>query len=497
MTPNATVYADALKSIIKALSADPGLKANVSDEDMAGGIAATRKLNKLLATVIDETGVNDDNLITPEELMMVSDAIRANHIYRGQFAIAHGDDEWDSETGFHLLQNDGGTMTFQGRKLVDTVVDAIFHVGFEYHDGRFVNEDGNANEQVADVAGWLNYFLNGENYVFGTAGDDELHSGSFSDKVADAANETFDAGAGNDKIWGGDGADNILAGAGDDVSGGGNGNDRMHGGAGLDQLWGDNGNDQIWGQAGNDLLGGGFGNDRMYGGNGNDVIHGQEGRDKLFGGNGNDIIGGGTDNDLIYGDAGNDDLWGDSGDDTIEGGDGDDEIGGGLGDDDIKGGDGNDLLSGHEGSDMIFGGAGNDLIWGSDGADRLTGGSGNDEISGGNGSDIINGGAGADKITLWDSDNAQDRLIFSDGDSGLTLATIDRVEGFKSGQDVIDLRSFGTMTLAELDYTGGGAASVYYDGHYLRIDADGDRASDLIIEFKYVSELVASDFLFA
>ena len=117
-----------MKSIITALNSDPGLKAHVSAADLSAGLAAARSLNKLLAIVIDETGVNADGILSPEDLMMVSDAVRARAGYYNNFLTGHGDDEWNVETGFHLLQNDGGILTFQGRNMINTVIDAIFHM---------------------------------------------------------------------------------------------------------------------------------------------------------------------------------------------------------------------------------------------------------------------------------------------------------------------------------------------------------------------------------
>ena len=198
MTPTAKTYAAALESIITAISNDPGLKANVTPSDLAEGIAAARNLNLILAKVIDKTGVNADGVITMADLEIVSDAVQADTDLYGPFARYHGDDESASETGFHLLQNDGGVQNFQGRNLINTVIDAIYHFGFPYYDDRFVNEDFNPNELVVDVAGWLNFFLNGENRVYGTDGDDELGSGSYSTAFAAAADEIFDAGSGDD-----------------------------------------------------------------------------------------------------------------------------------------------------------------------------------------------------------------------------------------------------------------------------------------------------------
>jgi len=65
---------------------------------------------------------------------------------------------------------------------------------------------------------------------------------------------TFDAGAGNDTIYGGTGSDIISGAAGDDKLYGGAGNDRLIGGAGNDLLVGGAGADQMTGSSGNDVF---------------------------------------------------------------------------------------------------------------------------------------------------------------------------------------------------------------------------------------------------
>ena len=74
--------------------------------------------------------------------------------------MLHGDDEDDSETGFHLVQNDGATtQLFGDENAVNTVADGIYHLGFAIEDGSLLNEDGNANASLKDVAFWLNELL--------------------------------------------------------------------------------------------------------------------------------------------------------------------------------------------------------------------------------------------------------------------------------------------------------------------------------------------------
>ena len=289
------------------LALDPGLNAHVRDAEIARGLVAVDNLSALLTSVIGRLGVKDDGLLTAADLKSVSNAIRAVPTDYQRFVKAHGDDEWGGETGYQLLQNDGDRLIFQGRNFADTIEGAIFHIGFSFSDGRFVNEVGNANKTVADVAGWLNFFLNGVNTVHGTEGADQLGSGTCSAALASAVHETFYAGLGDD----------------------------------------------------------------------------------------------------------------------------------------------------------------------------------------------ITGGAGADRITLWEEAQARDTLVFRAADSGMARATIDTVEGFANRVDKIDLRAFEEMVFAGLDYTGGGMASCHHDCRYLRIDSNGDGVTDVIIAFKWVDELQASDFLFA
>jgi Ca2+-binding RTX toxin-like protein len=539
-----------LTSLITALANDPGLRSNVSAADMQRGLDAAAALNALLLRLIEARGLNADGIISPADLMLIAADVQASPANLQAFLDGHGNDEGNVETGYHLLQNDGGSLVFRGRNFADTVGDAIYHYGFDIIDGRYVNEDGDANETARDVAGWLNYFLNGVSAVFGTDGAEVLHSGTYSEAFALARNERFYGGGGNDSIWADLGNDTVYAGTGNDQRGGGFGNDSLFGQSGNDSLYGDGGNDRLDGGDGHDQMGGGDGNDVLIGGSGNDRADGQAGNDLLIGQTGDDILGGGDGNDYARGDAGNDTLYGDLGadslygsdgndmlgggagadwlqgdagddrlyadldNDQVYGGTGNDTIGGGAGNDDLRGGDGNDLVYGDAGDDRIWGetgddvihgqagndvvnaGTGADTIYGGDGHDGLYGKEGNDVIYAGEGADFLQGGTGRDLLLLWEDIARRDVISFLQGDSGRTLATIDRVEGFDTSRDVIDLRSFGAMTFEEIDFSGSGA-SAYYDGRFLRIDANGDRATDMMVEFAWIDELSASNFLLA
>lgn len=300
-----------LSNLTAAISADPGLRAGTQAGQIQLGLNAANSLNAVLLQTIASTHVNDDVLITEADMLLISTALFKNPAGWQTFILNHGNDNGSIETGFHHVQGDGGTLIFQGRSFIDTVADAIYHYGFDIRNGRYFNEDGNDNELTADVAGWLNYFLNGVNVVHGSGLNDELGTGDYSSYFAAARNETFLAGAGNDKIWSGDGNDKVMGGTGNDISGAGIGNDSLYGEAGNDTLWGEDGNDVLYGGDGIDNLGGGKQNDLLFGGTAEDILNGEDGNDILLGETGNDRMSGGEGSDRLRGGLGADKnyLW--------------------------------------------------------------------------------------------------------------------------------------------------------------------------------------------
>ena len=132
------------------------------------------------------------------------------------------------------------------------------------------------------------------------------------------ASDYIDAGAGNDFIFGQQGADTIDAGDGNDIVYGGLGGDTVVGGHGDDLIFGDAGDDSLYGNDGSDTMYGGIGNDSIYGGTGNDFLIGNDGNDRL------------------YGEDGNDTLWGDAGNDLLNGGRGRNSADGGRGRDSYR-----------------------------------------------------------------------------------------------------------------------------------------------------------------
>ena len=270
-------------------------------------------------------------------------------------------------------------------------------------------------------------------------------------------------------VYGGDGADVLIASDGGTHFFGQAGDDRLIGGLGYDIFDGGEGWDtadysdrpsrvtlDLSGQGPskaslinveaaigtnfNDLLTGDTGPNFLDGRNGIDELFGLGGDDELVGGSGNDKLDGGTGNDRLEGGAGNDVYYADSSGDVIveAPGEGTDRVfatadyvlGQNLelltltGAADISG-YGNAIantLTGNGGSNELFGLAGNDVLDGAAGSDRMVGGSGNDkyyvdasadraEENAGEGTDTVLSsanytvGANIEKLTLTGTSN--------------------------------------------------------------------------------------------
>lgn len=499
-----------LSGILDYLRADNDLRNGVSTTHFNRGMDAAEDLTDLLANAIDRTGVNDDGLIDADDIQRLASSIRARNSERSDWRDAHGSE--NGESGFHLLRGDGGTQLFRNTGYVDQVADAIFSIGFGITNGRVRLENGNAGRDVDEVAGWLNFFVNGKTAVYGTSSGETLYHSRYHADYIDAESEIFYAGGGSDSVWAGTGQDVVYLGGGNDRADGGDGRDRMYGGSGNDYMSGGGGDDRMYAGKGNDEIGSGLGDDLLYGGKGTDMLVSHRGEDTLYGGTGNDQLESWWDNDRLYGMNGNDKLYAGDGRDRLYGGEGRDSlfaedgadlifggqdadsIWGYTGNDTAYGGRGNDRLLGMEDNDILRGDKGRDDLFGGTGADRLYGGGGDDTLWGQNGSDTMMGGKGADTIMMWETSSAADTIVFRPGDSGRATADVDRVEGFAAG-DRIDLTAFDNLQYRADDFRGGGRASAYYDGENLRIDTDGDRDVDMRIYFAWTSDLRDSDFI--
>jgi len=218
-----------LDRMVDWIKLDPGLSTSTSALDINDGLAAADRLNHILLDAINATGVNLDGWITRNDLREINRWVRDNRY--DDFVLHHGDDEDGVETGFHLIQNDGATTNFFGKNLVNTVVDGIYHYGFEIRGENFLNEDGNNNQSLSDVSGWLNYFLSDRRLSVGTGASDAFTGNEEAEQVlaysgndlvdGQGGGDLLDGGSGNDTLYGGTGADLLDGGFHDDVLDGG------------------------------------------------------------------------------------------------------------------------------------------------------------------------------------------------------------------------------------------------------------------------------------
>ncbi|WP_156929039.1 choice-of-anchor L domain-containing protein [Bradyrhizobium sp. th.b2] len=302
--------------------------------------------------------------------------------------------------------------------------------------------------------------------VLGTSASDIL--------VGSTNNELFDAGAGNDGIWGYGGSDLAYDGDGNDVSVMGSGNDQVFGG---------NGNDYAYLYGGNDTAYGGAGTDVLIGGGGDDVLVGDSGFNYLFGGDGNDILYGNggtspTDVNVMFGEAGSDVLIGGAGTNYFYGGAGVDSMYGGSGINIF-------ISSGETDGNVISGGSGQNYVYGSNGGDTVTGGVSTDVFLMGSGSDVISGGGGVDYA--WGGGGSD---IFSISD---TVPEVMVIQDFNTGgvNDIVNFAGTSLHSFADVQ-----AASFYSAGINTTIITDAAGSAVWLIG-KAPGDLNASMFSFS
>lgn len=158
-TPDGTT-GTGLDDLIEVIKTDVGLEQRISLSDIRGGIAAADTINHLIVEGIETLGLANDGRISTADVREINTWIQSDTDRYASFVDAHGNDEGNIETGFHLVQGDGAEARLFGQNAVNTVGDGIYHIGFDIIQGRFRNEDGDANQTAARVAAWINSLLN-------------------------------------------------------------------------------------------------------------------------------------------------------------------------------------------------------------------------------------------------------------------------------------------------------------------------------------------------
>lgn len=171
----------------------------------------------------------------------------------------------------------------------------------------------------------------------------------------------------------------------------------------------------------------------------------------------------------------------------------------------LTGGTAADMLAGRAGAQTLDGQGGCDTIAGGGGADLLLGGAGDDSLRGGDGDDTIEGGAGADEMQGGRGADLFRYLAITDSPA----AAPDRIRGFVSGEDRIDLSAIDTDPVAAGDQgfawrgtgrftaTGHAEARIELRGGgertVLLLDADGDGRAEMKIVLPGLAALAEAD----
>ncbi|MGK7943928.1 MAG: calcium-binding protein [Microcystaceae cyanobacterium] len=379
-----------LDRITELIIADQGLTNRISWQEIAEGADAANSINELYQQGISELNLDSDGWISENDIIEINNWIRSDATRYQQFVDFHGDDENQTETGYHLVQNDGANTRFFGENLVNTVADGLYHIGFEIQDGQFRNEDGNANATVADVADWINYFYTDQSTT-GTGLDQivdtiKLDSGLARNTNAGDINEGAEAANSLNHL-----IVEAIEATGIDQDGWITTHDvrninywiRTYNYDTFMTLHGDDEGDRETGYhlvqndgakvkfLGNNLIntvadgiyhiGFAIEGDRLLNedGNANASLSSVSSWLNYFYG-GKSIIYGSHQTDYIIGTSEADHIIGKGGNDTIDGGKGDDLIEGSWGKDVLSGGAGNDILEGNGGDDFLDGGKGSD-----------------------------------------------------------------------------------------------------------------------------------------
>jgi hypothetical protein len=147
-----------LERIIHIIQNDERLNKRVDPISIEIAINSARYMNEVLIEAIIQTGVANDYKITTADTREINDYIY--HNYKNQWIKWHGDDEGDTETGFHKVRGNGARTKLFNKNAINKVADNIYHLGFESHlKNRLLNEDGNKNAKYKQIARWLNALL--------------------------------------------------------------------------------------------------------------------------------------------------------------------------------------------------------------------------------------------------------------------------------------------------------------------------------------------------
>jgi Ca2+-binding RTX toxin-like protein len=269
----------------------PGLQ-NLGVESGNNGAAATAPVTVTVTETNDPPVANDDATATGKGVAVDLDVLANDTDPDAGAVLQLNSAGAQSAQGASVWINDDGTLhydptasaTLQALTSGQSVVDSITYDVVDQHGA----VSGTATVSIT---------VNGAGAVIagliGTAGDDIIYGTNGADNI--------DAAGGNDVVFARGNADTVS---------GGTGNDVLFGESGADTLNGDDGNDALYGGSGDDILNGGAGNDVLDGEAGNDQLFGNDGDDLLIWDPQNTVYDGGTGTDTVLVKSGHLDVAG-------------------------------------------------------------------------------------------------------------------------------------------------------------------------------------------
>ncbi len=158
LADSTTPTTSGLDRVISIIRDDKRLNKRVTPEDIEVTINSAKRMNEIILEAIINRGLANDKKISIADTREINDYIF--HNYHDEWIVLHGNDEEDSETGFHRVVNDGAKTRLFGKNAINKIFDSIYHLGFETHlKNRLLNEDGNKNASYKHVAKWLDTLL--------------------------------------------------------------------------------------------------------------------------------------------------------------------------------------------------------------------------------------------------------------------------------------------------------------------------------------------------
>jgi predicted extracellular nuclease len=367
---------------------------------------------------VSGTGNAVANTITGNALANLLDGAIGTDVLNG----GDGDDTLDGGADSDRLYGGAGADDLiggLGADILDGGADADEMAGGVGNDIYYVD---NAGDSVIEAAG------QGQDFVYVTGSALTLGAGSEIEQIRiTSAGATVTASDTANRIYGGAGADTIIAMAGADFIDGGAGDDVMNGGLGNDNFVVDSFLDEVIEAVG-------------------------EGADTVLTVLDGYVLAANVENLNLTG-TGNQDG---SGNDLAN---------------NMVGTDFNNSLDGGRGADRLFGNGGADDLYGGGDNDYLNGGSGDDFLYAGDGNDIMIGGIGRDYFEAADVIRA---LLPAEGTPLDTIADYEAGETIGLGITELNFQSVfdGTAFQARLTYNSSNNTTMF------QLDVDGDNKVD-------------------